>query len=111
LNNLLHHSITSSFNYSISDWLEKHSLPCFYKAITGMDCPGCGAQRAFIELIRGNIHESLKLYPALIPIFLMVGFMVIHLIFKFENGAKILKILFIFNALIIVFSYIYKLTH
>jgi len=96
---------------SIPDWLEKHTLPCFYKKLTGFDCPGCGAQRAFIELIRGNFHKSLMLYPALLPIMLMVGFLVAHLIFNIKNGHNYLKILFIFNVLIITFSYIYKLIY
>ena len=93
----------------IADWLEKHSLPCFYKKLTGMDCPGCGAQRALIELIRGNIFTSFTLYPALIPLLVMVVFLCTHLVFKFKYGAKILQILFFINVFIITVSYIYKL--
>jgi hypothetical protein len=69
-------------------------------------------QRSFIELLKGNILESLVLYPALIPTILMIGFLVIHLIYKFKNGGTYLKYLFIFNTSIVVLNYIYKLlTH
>jgi len=74
-----------------------------------MDCPGCGAQRAFIELLRGHLKQSFLMYPALIPIFIMLIYLALHLKFKYINGAENLKRLFILNASIIVFNYIYKL--
>jgi Protein of unknown function (DUF2752). len=94
---------------SLADWLEKHSLPCFYKHYLGMECPGCGAQRAFIELLRGHVWQSVKMYPALIPILFMLFYLALHLKFKFRNGARNIKILFIVCSIIVVFNYIYKL--
>ncbi len=96
LNNLIH-------------WLESHLQSCFYKKYFGIECPGCGMQRSFIELLKGNLWESIILYPALIPTIIMIGFLFVHLIFKFKNGGTYLKYLFIFNASIIVLSYIYRL--
>ena len=94
---------------SVADWLERNSLPCFYKKYLGIDCPGCGMQRAMIELLRGNFIDSLKAYPALLPTMFMVLFLISHLIFKFKKGAMILKISFIFTTIIIVFNFILKL--
>jgi hypothetical protein len=97
---------------TLIQWLESHQQSCFYKKYFGIECPGCGMQRSFIELLKGNIWESLILYPALIPTLLMIGFLVIHLIYKFKNGGTYLKYLFIFNTTIVVLNYIYKLlTH
>lgn len=93
----------------IINWLESHQQACFYKKYLGVECPGCGMQRSFIELLKGNFHESLSLFPALIPTIALILFLVFHLIFKFKNGANILKILFIINATIVVLNYIYKL--
>ena len=90
-------------------WLENHTQPCFYKKYFGVECPGCGMQRAFIELLKGNIIESLKLYPALLPTIFLFVFLVLHLTFKFKNGAAIIKITFIFIVVITVLNYIYKL--
>lgn len=91
-------------------WLESHMMPCFYKKYFGVDCPGCGMQRSAIELLKGNFAESLHLFPALIPIMIMVGFLGLHLVFKFENGGTWLKYIFIGVATIITISYIAKLS-
>jgi len=91
------------------EWLEAHMMECSYKKYLGVECPGCGMQRSFIELLKGNFYESFVLYPALsTTIFLMI-FLILHLIFKFKNGANILKITFIINVIIMVLNYIYKL--
>jgi len=52
---------------------------CITKTITGYDCPGCGGQRAFHELLHGNFMEAAKLNlfsyffaPLLLFIFLKV---------------------------------------
>lgn len=88
---------------------EDKMLSCMYKKYFGVSCPGCGMQRAFYLLIRGEFIESLKMFPALIPIMIMVGFLGAHIMFKFAKGHKILLYLFIFNAVLIVFNYIIKL--
>lgn len=93
----------------IIEWLESHMLTCSYKKYLGVECPGCGMQRAFIELLKGNFIESLILYPALPTTIILIVFLVLHLIFKFKHGANILKIIFILNVSIMLLSYIYKL--
>ena len=95
--------------FSIAGWLERNSLPCFYKKYLGIECPGCGMQRAIIELLRGNFIESLKAYPALVPTIFLLAYLVLHIILKFEKGALILKISFIFTVSIIVINFILKL--
>jgi hypothetical protein len=95
--------------FSISSFLEKFTLPCYFKKATGIDCPLCGAQRAFLELLKGNIQKSFLLYPALIPILIMFLYTFLHARFKFKDGAENAKYLFILNVAIIIFSYIYKL--
>ena len=91
------------------EWLEAHMVTCSYKKYLGVECPGCGMQRAFIELLKGNFIESLKLYPALPTTLFILIFLVLHLIFKFKHGANILKYTFILNVVIMFLSYIYKL--
>ncbi len=91
------------------EWLESHMTSCTYKKYLGIECPGCGMQRSFIELLKGNLYESFVLYPALIPTIFLMSYLVLHLIFKFKNGANIIKIIFIINVSIMVLNYIYKL--
>lgn len=93
---------------NIIHWLENHAAPCLFKSIFGLDCPGCGTQRAIIELLKGNFTESLKAWPALLPVTLMLCYLALFLVFRFKNGHKILIVFFIVNAIIITGNYIFK---
>jgi len=99
----------SFYLLNIIHWLEAHQLPCMFKAATDMDCPGCGIQRSFILLLKGNVPESFLQYPALVPVCLLFIFLLLHILFKIKNGAAILKFAYIFCAGFILVSYIYKL--
>jgi len=99
------------FLLNIITWLEQHQLPCLFKSVTHFDCPGCGIQRSFMLMLRGNWWASFKMYPALLPILFLFAFLIVHLVGKFENGAKILKFMYIFCVVIILVSYIYKIIH
>jgi hypothetical protein len=35
--------------------------PCMFHQITGLDCPGCGTQRALHQLLHGNFIAALRL--------------------------------------------------
>lgn len=84
-------------------------MPCFYKQISGIDCPGCGMQRSFIDFLHGDFIASFKMYPALLPVLFTLGLTAAHLYFKFKNGAVFIKYSFIFTISIITISYIIKL--
>ena len=94
---------------SIVQYLENHMGTCFYMKYFGIPCPGCGMQRSLIALLKGQVLESLYLYPALIPTIIMVVYLILHLFLKFNQGASVLKYLFIMNGAIILFHYIYIL--
>ena len=84
-------------------------LQCPSKKYLHIECMGCGLQRSFIFLLKGNFVESIKMYPATIPLLLVVLFTCLHLILKLKNGAKGIQILFIIAAAIILFFYGYKI--
>jgi hypothetical protein len=90
------------------EWLESNMLPCFYSKHLGISCLGCGMQRAFILLLKGDVAGSLAHYPALIPIMFLFTFLPLHLIFKFKHGASVLKYTFIGTATIVVMSFLWK---
>jgi hypothetical protein len=66
-------------------------------------------QSAFIALLKGNFLDSLFLFPALIPMILLLFLLTVHLVFKLPKGALILKFLFIFTSSIMVISYFVKI--
>ena len=91
------------------EWLKNHMLPCFYKQNFGIDCPGCGMQRAILALFKGNFTQSFVYYPPLIVLLILFGFTIIHLLFDLKNGASIIKWLFIISGLLMLINFVYKL--
>ncbi len=97
---------------SFISWLQNHLIPCPFKYLTGIDCPGCGFQRSVVALLRGNLKTSLQLYPAAIPLILLAIYVVADGFFKLDNSRSILKkTLFIIVGLLIIGSYCYKMWH
>jgi hypothetical protein len=87
-------------------------LPCPIKYVFHIDCPGCGLQRSIIALFKGNLMESLSLYPATIPIFALLIYTALHLKFDFKQGAAVIQWSYIGCTAVIVGFYIYKIvTH
>ena len=87
---------------------EDYMLPCLNKKLFGIDCPGCGMQRSVALIVQGDFSAALKMYPAIFTILIMLGFLLLHLKYKFKNGHNYLLILFIINILIIFINYFNK---
>jgi hypothetical protein len=92
----------------LADWLERHMMTCYYKQLSGIDCPGCGMQRSFIFMLKGNFGASFHSYPALLPVLFTLTLTAIHLCLKLKNGAALIKYSFIITISIVVISYILK---
>ncbi len=89
--------------------LEEYMLPCLNKKLFGVDCLGCGIQRALSLLIHGEFIAAFKMYPAIYTLLLFAGFIVLNFFYKVKNGQKIIFTLALINVLIIVISYIIKM--
>lgn len=83
---------------------------CPIKKNFGIECLGCGLQRSFVLLLKGEWQQSVVLYPGLIPMLGMFAFLLIHLKFRFKNGPPLLVTMFILTSIIILTNFIYKLT-
>lgn len=92
----------------VISWLQSHLLPCTFKQCFGVDCPTCGMQRAFIELLKGNLTTSLSYHWALIPTLTLFTFLLLHLKFGFSRGTLVLKVLFGVNVGVIILNYIFN---
>ena len=94
------------------EWLEAHMLTCPSVQYWSMECPGCGMQRSLIALLNGDLFFSLKLYPALLPLLILLTYTLLHLKYKFRSGSKNIIALQVFVVSIITAHYIYKIyTH
>jgi hypothetical protein len=84
-------------------------LPCLSKQLLGMDCPGCGIQRAFFLLFRGEFLAAFKMYPAIYPILGLFGFLLLDQFFKIKYANTISIILMITSVLLILINFLLKL--
>jgi len=90
------------------DQADNFFLPCPFKTLTGFDCPGCGFQRSFVALLKGNWQESFHLYPATVP--LLLTFIIIlpaNYISK-KDLSLLIKIMYVITGTIILTNYLYK---
>ncbi len=84
-------------------------IPCMNKSLFGIECFGCGTQRAFLLVLKGNFIEAFKMFPAIYTTILFFGFAILHFLDKTRNYRNLLVIFGVLNAIIMVFSYFYKL--
>lgn len=89
--------------------LEKHMLPCMNKTIFGIDCMGCGTQRSILLLLNGEFLAAFKLFPAIYTTVLLFVFLGLHFLDKKRDYHKIIISLALFNAIIMIIAYFYKI--
>ena len=88
--------------------IEDYMLPCFTKNIFGVDCPGCGLQRAVFFLWEGNFGAAFKIYPAIYPILFLFSFLLINNFYNIKYANTIIITLTTLSVLFILTNYILK---
>lgn len=88
--------------------IEDFMLPCPSKKFLGIECFGCGTQRAIVLVFQGKFSEAFQMYPAVYTLLMFFGFVILNFLDKKRNYGQILIFLAIINAVIMVFSYFYK---
>lgn len=63
-----------------------YMLPCLNKKLFGVECPGCGLQRAASLLLHGEFTAAFKMYPAIYPMILLLLFLGSTLVVKYRYG-------------------------
>ena len=81
-------------------------VPCPFKYATGLNCPGCGSQRAIHQLLHLNIGAAFKLNPLLVLslplLFAGLGIKVWNYLFNTKYRVKLFySNLFIYSFFII----------
>lgn len=88
--------------------MEEYMIPCMNKTLFGVECFGCGTQRALLLLFQGDFIGAFKMFPAIYTTILFFLFVALHFIDKSRNYRSFLIIFAIVNAIIMVGSYFYK---
>lgn len=90
---------------------EGYMLPCLNKTLFGIDCLGCGIQRSVLLLFQGEFLSAYKMYPAIYTLIVLVFFLIFNSFKRFKNDHLVKIALIIVNVIIVVVSYIFKITH
>ncbi|MDN3594612.1 DUF2752 domain-containing protein [Zunongwangia endophytica] len=84
-------------------------LPCLNKTLLGVECYGCGGQRAAVLLFQGNFKEAFIMYPAIYSLVLFAIFLIFNIFYKFKGDFNIKIAFILFNASVMIISYIIKM--
>lgn len=92
-------------------WLlsEKYMLPCISKQVFGIDCPGCGLQRSVALFLRGEFEASFLMYPGLMPMLALFGFLALNRYVSFRRANTITIFLAGITVLAILVNFFIKI--
>lgn len=88
--------------------IEDFMLPCPSKKFLGIECFGCGTQRAIVMVFEGRFSEAFHMFPAVYTLLLFFGIVIINFVDKKRNYGNFLVFLAIINSAIMVISYFYR---
>lgn len=86
--------------------MEEFLLPCLNKEIFGLECYGCGGQRAVLLLLKGRFLDAFFMFPAIYPILTLLIFVLFNLFYKFKYDYTIKIGLILFVAAILLINYV-----
>lgn len=89
--------------------LEKYMIPCLSKTLFGIECLGCGFQRALLLVLKGEWDEAFAMYPAVYSMLAMFGgILLFYTTKKTATTKNVLTILIAINLVFVIGGYIYK---
>lgn len=89
--------------------MEEYMLPCLNKKLLGIECMGCGIQRAIVLIFKGEFVNAFHMYPAIYSLLILFIFIGINFFFKFKTSNKIIGTLAVITVVTIITSYIIKI--
>lgn len=69
-----------------------NGIPCIFKKLTGLYCPGCGITRMFLSLLRFDIYQAFRYNPLVFILLATYLFYIIIDLVKYSKTNKHLKI-------------------
>ena len=68
--------------------LTGHGIPCFFRRLTGLQCPGCGMTHAIFSFIHGNYAEAIRYNILSVTICPLIGLFLIIKSIKYINTGE-----------------------
>ena len=91
--------------------MEEYMLPCLSKRLFGIECMGCGSQRALVMVFKGDFLNAFHMFPAIYSILLFFLFVALHFIDKSRSYHKLMISSAIINAVIMVVAFLIKISN
>ena len=88
--------------------LEDYMLPCLNKELFGVECPGCGLQRAVAMLLQGDFSGAFYMYPAIYTLLLLFGFLIADQFIRIRYANKINIFLMAGSVVLILVNFAFK---
>lgn len=88
--------------------IESFMIPCISKTLFGIECLGCGFQRALLLLVQGNYRAAFEMYPAIYSSLILVFFIGLHYIDTKRNYKSLLLTFAIITILFMIGGYYHK---
>jgi hypothetical protein len=88
--------------------LDEYMIPCMSKKIFGVECLGCGTQRAMALLFNGDFVGAFNMFPAIYTLLLLFASLGLHFIDKKRNYNKPIIYLAITNGIVMIVSFFFK---
>ncbi|MGL2986303.1 DUF2752 domain-containing protein [Flavobacterium sp. RSSA_27] len=89
--------------------LEKYMIPCLSKTLFGIECLGCGFQRALLLVLKGEWSAAFAMYPAVYSMLAMFcGVLFFYTNKKTAFTKNGLTFLIAINCIFVIGGYLYK---
>ena len=88
--------------------LEDYMLSCPSKKFFGIECFGCGSQRALALLLRGEFVEAFYMFPAIYPLIVFLFFCLLNFVDRKRDYGKLIIFFAILNVSVMIISYFCK---
>lgn len=86
-------------------------LPCWSKKYFGLECMGCGSQRALFMVFKGDFMDAFFMFPAIYTTILFFIFVSLNFIDKTRNYHKLIIFSAVINAMVMVGAFLFKISN
>ena len=89
--------------------IENYMIPCPSKTLFGIECLGCGLQRAILLLLQGEFRAAFLMYPGIYSlIFFLASLMILYRTKKTTFSQNAWKVALVVHLFFVIGGYFYK---